>query len=238
MCEKTRRVGQSIFVRTCQYFGIWSTLQHPTNPSRFFGSRVHVSRKHSYIGSDLTKVKRWCERVFGWRKGNGLHWFCFFPTKSLVFNLTVLQTLREAKSWWLWKAPPYRLLIWHKSFKTLKPPPQQSSRVKSNLYGFDPSAGIATWLDWISLSSSDGLVLGGGHMHKWVGPHRPEVALRMWNNLICVFFECGDRDGGQLVFVMVDEKANLHPGHPKEWDEGERNEIEQSWLCRLEHLQN
>ena len=52
-----------------------------------FGSRVHVSRKHSYIGSDLTKVKRWCERVFGWRKGNGLHWFCFSqPSLSLQLD--------------------------------------------------------------------------------------------------------------------------------------------------------
>jgi len=28
----------------------------------------------------------------------------------------------------------------------------------------------------------------------------------------------------------------LHPGHAKEWDKGERDEIEQSWLSRLENL--
>ena len=38
------------------------------------------------------------------------------------------------------------------------------------------------------------------------------------------------------MIIYVFEKADLHPGHAEEWDEGERNKIEQSRLGCLENL--
>ena len=40
-----------------------------------------------------------------------------------------------------------------------------------------------------------------------------------------------------FVYLCICDKAHLHPGHAKEWDEGERDEIEQGRLSRLENLQ-
>ena len=39
-----------------------------------------------------------------------------------------------------------------------------------------------------------------------------------------------------IIYVFDCERADLHPGHAEEWDEGERNEIEQSRLGCLENL--
>ena len=39
-----------------------------------------------------------------------------------------------------------------------------------------------------------------------------------------------------IINVFDCERADLHPGHAEEWDEGERNKIEQSRLGCLENL--
>ena len=39
-----------------------------------------------------------------------------------------------------------------------------------------------------------------------------------------------------IIYVFDSEKVDLHPGHAEEWDEGERNKIEQSRLGCLENL--
>ena len=43
-------------------------------------------------------------------------------------------------------------------------------------------------------------------------------------------------DFTMIINVFDCEKADLHPGHAEEWDEGERNKIEQSRLGCLENL--
>ena len=101
-----------------------------------FGSRVLVSRKHSYrVRLDWSQALVWESIWLEERKWTSLVLLFAFPNQVLVFNLTVLQSCRHREKPNLdgfERLPPYRLLIWHKSFKTLKPPPQQSSRVKSN----------------------------------------------------------------------------------------------------------
>ena len=44
--------------------------------------------------------------------------------------------------------------------------------------------------------------------------------------VVCDDDDYGGGDGG-----------HLHPGHAKEWEESEWDQIEQSWLSRFEHLQ-
>ena len=39
-----------------------------------------------------------------------------------------------------------------------------------------------------------------------------------------------------IIYVFDSEKVDLHPGHAEEWDESERNKIEQSRLGCLENL--
>ena len=53
------------------------------------------------------------------------------------------------------------------------------------------------------------------------------------------FIQAVSKSGIIIVFVYlcICDKAHLHPGHPKEWDEGERDQVEQGRLSRLENLQ-